>query len=92
MMGKLGAIVRRLPIVAVCIVSLAARSGLAADLQMRAPARMPVPGVVYGWALQNASYFDVPAAAIYARTGVPISNNIYRVGLNYRFSWPIIGK
>jgi outer membrane immunogenic protein len=248
-MGKLEAIVRRLPIVAVCLVSLAARSGLAADLQMRAPARMLVPGVVYGWVgcyvgieggadwgqsrhdtafgatsdafavtggvaggtvgcnyqtsqwmlglegdlswtsmrgsaveaaafpatfssetrenwlatvrgrlgwawqrwliyvtggyaaaavearvsnptlaldvsdtktrngftlgagieaaiagnwtakleylyvgLQNASYFDVPPLAINARTGVPISNNIYRVGLNYRFAWPIVSR
>jgi outer membrane immunogenic protein len=42
--------------------------------------------------LQNVSYFDVPPPTIYARTGVPISNNIYRIGLNYRFAGPIIGK
>jgi outer membrane immunogenic protein len=42
--------------------------------------------------LQNASYFDVPPPAINTRTGVPISNNIYRVGLNYRFAWPIASK
>jgi outer membrane immunogenic protein len=42
--------------------------------------------------LQNAGYFDVPPPAIYARTGVPVSDNIYRVGLNYRFASPIAGK
>jgi len=42
--------------------------------------------------LQDAGYFDVPPPAIYARTGVPISDNIYRAGLNYRFAWPIVGK
>jgi len=42
--------------------------------------------------LQNAGYFDVPPTASYARTGVPISDNIYRAGLNYRFAWPVIGK
>jgi outer membrane immunogenic protein len=42
--------------------------------------------------LQNASYFDVPPPAAYARAGVPISNNIYRLGLNYRFTGPIIGR
>ena len=40
--------------------------------------------------LQNAGYFDVPPSAIYARTGVPVRDNIYRVGLNCR--WPIAGK
>jgi outer membrane immunogenic protein len=42
--------------------------------------------------LQNASYFDVPPPVVFARTGVPISDNIVRVGLNYRFGGPIIGK
>jgi outer membrane immunogenic protein len=42
--------------------------------------------------LQNAGYFDVPPPAIYARTGVPVCDNIYRVGLNYRFAWPLAGK
>jgi outer membrane immunogenic protein len=42
--------------------------------------------------LQNASYFDVRPPVVFARTGVPISDNIVRVGLNYRFGGPIIGK
>ena len=42
--------------------------------------------------LQNAGYFDAPPPAIYARAGVPVSDNTYRVGLNYRFAWPIAGK
>jgi len=42
--------------------------------------------------LQNAGYFDAPPPAIYAGTGVPISDNFYRVGLNCRFAWPIAGK
>jgi outer membrane immunogenic protein len=42
--------------------------------------------------LQNASYFDVPPPAVLTRTGVPISDNIVRAGLNYRFGGPIVGK
>jgi hypothetical protein len=42
--------------------------------------------------LQNAGYFDAPPPAIYAGAGVPVSDNTYRVGLNYRFAWPIAGK
>jgi len=42
--------------------------------------------------LQNAGCFDAPPPAIDARTGVPVSDNIYQVGLNCRFAWPIAGK
>jgi outer membrane immunogenic protein len=35
--------------------------------------------------LQNASYFDVPPPAVFARTGVPVTDNIFRAGINYRF-------
>ena len=42
--------------------------------------------------LQNAGYFEVPPPTILMRTGVPINDNIYRAGLNYRFAWPAVGK
>jgi len=42
--------------------------------------------------LQNASYFAVPPPAVLTRTGVPITDNIVRAGLNYRFGGPIVGK
>jgi outer membrane immunogenic protein len=42
--------------------------------------------------LQNASYFDVPPPVVFARTGVPLSDNIVRAGLNYRFGAPVISK
>jgi outer membrane immunogenic protein len=42
--------------------------------------------------LQNASYFDVPPPAVFARTGVPISDNIFRAGINYHFGGPVAGK
>jgi outer membrane immunogenic protein len=42
--------------------------------------------------LQNASYFAAAPPAVLTRTGVPITDNIVRAGLNYRFGGPIVGK
>jgi outer membrane immunogenic protein len=66
----------------------AAGAGIEADIAGNWTAKLEYLYV----GLQNAGYFDAPPPAIYARTGVPISNNIFRAGLNYRFAWPIIGK
>ena len=40
----------------------------------------------------DATYFDTPPAGIVTRTSVPVTDHLFRLGLNYKFSGPIMRR